>query len=152
IWDAETGEFIRALVGHSSYVFGLAWSPDGHTLASAGSFDGTAKLWNTTSGMPLRTLKGHKGYTHHVAWSPDGKFLVVAGGSSGFITLWDVSKPEPIKTSETGNAITGIAWNADGKHVAVSGVMLGVQVWDVREGKTTHVLAVPGQNGLCVAW
>src|SRR5207248_6906572 len=84
IWDAETGEFVRALVGHGSYVYGLAWSPDGHTLASAGSFDGTAKLWDTATGMPVRTLaKGHKGYTHHVAWSRDGKSLAVAGGISG---------------------------------------------------------------------
>ena len=152
VWDAESGEFIRALVGHGSYVYGLAWSPDGNTLASTGSFDGVAKLWDVATGMTLRTLKGHKGYTHHVAWSRDGKTLVVAGGTSGFVTLWDVAKPDPVKTVETGNAITGVAWGFDGKHVAVSGVTIGVQVWEIRDGKTVHVLAVPGQNGLSVAW
>src|SRR5262245_36620482 len=35
IWDASTGEFVRALVGHAYYVYGLDWSPDGKTLASA---------------------------------------------------------------------------------------------------------------------
>ncbi len=49
IWDADSGAFARALVGHSSYVYGLAWSPDGRHLASAGSFDGTVRLWDTTS-------------------------------------------------------------------------------------------------------
>ncbi|MDB5313085.1 MAG: hypothetical protein JWO38_7287 [Gemmataceae bacterium] len=152
VWDAETGEFVRALVGHGSYVYGLAWSPDGNTLASAGSFDGTAKLWDAASGMPLRTLKGHKGYTHHVAWARDGKALVVAGGVSGFVTHWDVAKPDPVKTIETGNPITGVAWGTDGKRVAVSGVMIGVQVWEVREEKVVHTLPVPGQNGSSVAW
>ena len=103
VWDADTGAFARALVGHNSYVYGLAWSPDGTALASAGSFDGTARIWDAATGMTLRVLsKGHKGYTHHVAWSRDGKMLVVAGGISGFMTLWDVTKPEPVKTSETG--------------------------------------------------
>ena len=153
VWDADTGEFVRALVGHNSYVYGLAWSPDGHTLASAGSFDGTARLWDASTGMTLRVLaKGHKGYTHHVAWSRDGKFLLVAGGTSGFLTLWDVTKAEPVKTSETGNPITGVSFGTDPKLVAVSGTTFGVQVWDVREGKTPVVMQVPGQNGTAVAW
>ncbi len=153
IWDADTGEFLRVLVGHNSYVTGLAWSPDGNTLASAGSFDGTARLWDATTGMTLRILaKGHKGYAQHVAWSRDGKSLVVAGGISGFMTLWDVLKPEPVKTSETGNAIAGIAYGPDANLIAVAGTAIGVQVWDVREGKTPHAFQVPGQNGAAVTW
>jgi WD40 repeat protein len=153
LWDAESGDFKSALVGHNSYVYGLAFSPDSNTLASAGSFDGTARLWNVHTGMPLRILsKGHKGYTTQVAWSRDGKSLVVAGGESGFITLWDVMKQEPVKTVETGNAITGVVWDKEGKLVAVSGMTIGVQVWDIRLGKTVHVLAVPGQHGSSIAW
>ena len=152
VWDADTGEFVRALVGHNSYVYGLAWSPDGTALASAGSFDGTARIWDAATGMTLRTLKGHKGYTHHVAWSRDGKMLVVAGGTSGFMTLWDVAKPEPVKTSETGNTIAGLAYGPDSHRVAVAGTGTGVQVWDLKEGKTPHALAVPGQNGAAVTW
>jgi WD40 repeat protein len=33
------------LTGHSSAVYAVAFSPDGHTLAS-GSFDQTVRLWN----------------------------------------------------------------------------------------------------------
>src|SRR5579872_6917633 len=32
VWDADSGRLVRALVGHDSYVYGLAWSPDGNTL------------------------------------------------------------------------------------------------------------------------
>jgi WD40 repeat protein len=153
LWDAESGEFLRALVGHASPVYGLAWSPDGHTLASAGSYDRTARLWDAATGQTLRILsKGHKGHTQHVAWSRDGKSLVVAGGASGFLTLWEVAKREPVRTSETGNVITGIAYGPDPKLVAVSGTGTGVQVWDVRAGKTPLGMVVPGQNATAVAW
>jgi WD40 repeat protein len=153
VWDTETGEFVRALVGHNSYVYGLAWSPDGSALASAGAFDGTARIWDSATGMPLRVLqKGHKGYTHHVAWSRDGKYLVVAGGQSGFLTLWDVTKPDPVKTTETGKPITGLSAGVDPKLFAVSGTGMGVQVWDVRDGKTPLVMVVPEQNATSVAW
>lgn len=53
IWNVETGEFKRALVGHDSYVYGLAYSPDGNYLASAGSFNATARVWDTKTGMPV---------------------------------------------------------------------------------------------------
>jgi WD40 repeat protein len=61
-------------------------------------------------------------------------------------------KKEPTKTVETGNLITGIAWGPDDKSVAVSGNAIGVQVYDLREGKGVLALAVPGMNGTAVAW
>jgi hypothetical protein len=41
---------VARLSGHTSYVWSLAWSPDGATLAS-GSGDSTVRLWDTE---PLR--------------------------------------------------------------------------------------------------
>jgi hypothetical protein len=42
---------VARLPGHTSYVWSLAWSPDGSTLAS-GSGDFTVRLWDTA---PLKT-------------------------------------------------------------------------------------------------
>ena len=44
LWDAETGDNIRTLEGHSRDVLGVAFGPEGRTLAS-GSLDGTVLLW-----------------------------------------------------------------------------------------------------------
>lgn len=118
LWEAATGKHIRAMVGHTSYVHGLAWSPDGTILASAGSHDGTARMWNPKTGMTLRILKKHKGHTSLVAWSPDGSRLVVTGGTSGFATFWDVEKNEQLKTLEHGTPVTSVAWSPDGKYVS----------------------------------
>jgi WD40 repeat protein len=47
---APTGEELVRLPGHSSYVYALAFSPDGKTLVSS-SGDSTLRLWDTE---PLR--------------------------------------------------------------------------------------------------
>jgi WD40 repeat protein len=151
IWDADTGEFLRALVGHNSYIFGLAWSPDGKLLASAGSHDATVRLWNAATGMPLRVLKGHKGYTNQVAWSADGKNLAVSGGSSGFVTHWRINQSAPVKTIEVGTPVSALSWAADGVRVAVASSTDGVALWDTQTNQVGP-LATGLLKALHLAW
>jgi WD40 repeat protein len=151
IWDLETGNLSRVLVGHESYVYGLCWSPDGRYVASAGSFDATARLWEARTGMPLRVLKGHKGYVHHVAWSPDGRTVVAAGGQSGFVTWWDAADAREIRTVETGKPTTGVVWSPDGKLLACSGNEFGVMLWD-EDGKKAASWKPEGNDGLALSW
>ena len=51
LWEANTGRHIRTLTGHTRYVFSVAFSPDGQTIAS-GSSDGTVLLWEITPTSP----------------------------------------------------------------------------------------------------
>src|SRR5262249_28918899 len=51
LWDLTRGEEVARLQGHTSFVWSLAFSPDGATLAS-GSGDDTVRLWDTA---PLKT-------------------------------------------------------------------------------------------------
>src|SRR5260370_159326 len=70
---------VEILAGHSSWVCGLAFAPDGTSLASA-SWDGSVKLWELGEGGRLRqTLLGHTEQVPCLAWSPDGR--IVASGS-----------------------------------------------------------------------
>lgn len=48
LWHIHAREYIRKLIGHTSSVDSLAFSPDGKTLASGGA-DGTILLWDFSS-------------------------------------------------------------------------------------------------------
>ena len=43
-WDANTGECLKTLKGHSEIVYSVAYSPDGKRIIS-GSADETVKIW-----------------------------------------------------------------------------------------------------------
>src|SRR5262249_30929559 len=57
---------------------GVAFSPDGERLASAGG-DGTVKIWNSRTGKVLQTLPAHSGPVVSVAFHSDGKHLASRG-------------------------------------------------------------------------
>jgi hypothetical protein len=57
LWDVATAAEVARLQGHTNYVFSLAFSPDGTTLAS-GSGDFTIRLWDTAP--PAERLKARR--------------------------------------------------------------------------------------------
>ncbi len=134
IWDAATGEFQKALVGHDSYIHDLAWSPDGRTLASGGSYDGTAKLWDVRSGLNLRSLK-HPSWASKVVWSPDGRTLLVSGGESGIAKFWDVATGAERGKVEHGRYVLSSVWSPDGSAVAFTCTGQAAQMFDTSEFK-----------------
>jgi WD40 repeat protein/serine/threonine protein kinase len=65
----------RRLFGHTGFIFALAFSDDGHLLASAG-FDKTVRLWDVDDGRERGQLPGHTQQVSGLAFSPDRKTLV----------------------------------------------------------------------------
>ena len=61
LWNAENGEEIRAMAGHSARVTCLAFFDDGNRIAS-GSDDGTVRIWDSNCGEDIRHLHttGHQ--------------------------------------------------------------------------------------------
>ncbi len=88
IWETPSGRELPNLAGHKDTVNSLAFSPDGHVLASA-SNDVTIKLWDVTTGRELATLKGHTNSVQSVAFSPDGARLV-STAQDGTTRVWEV--------------------------------------------------------------
>ena len=59
IRDADTGEKLETLAGHTAEVLAVGVSPNG-SLFVTGNADGTARLWNAATGDPGHVLRAHQ--------------------------------------------------------------------------------------------
>lgn len=100
VWDLATGKRISRFKGAGKYVNGLAFSPDGKTLAFGSMFDPVIELWDVAARRRIASLKGKPHAfdgISSIAISPDGKILAAgrsAGGGSWdeTIELWEIEK------------------------------------------------------------
>ena len=132
--------------GHTDFVWLVAFSPDGQTLAS-GSWDRTIRLWNPQTLRQETTLIGHTDYVLSVAFSPDGQTLASAGGDTT-IRLWDPRTGE-LKTMPTEHRdwITSVAFSPDGKTLATGGadgriLLRNTDTGQLKETLTQHATVI----------
>jgi len=98
-------------------VSGVAFTPDGRTLATGGE-EGMAKLWDLATQREIVTLKGHLRSLHALDISPDGRRLATGSGGAESLKLWDVrSHQELITLAGEGSLIIALAFSRDGNKI-----------------------------------
>ena len=133
LWNAHTGEHIRTLEGHTGggfldWVFSVAFSPDGKTIANGDDY--TIHLWNAHTGEHIRTLEADMGQVEIVLFSPDGK--TIASGVGSTIQLWNVHTGEHIRTLKGHtNWVSSVSFSPDGNTIASGGSDGTVLLWNL---------------------
>jgi len=135
LWDATSGRELLTLTGHTGWVMGLAFSPDGKQLAST-SLDGTVKIWSLAPGTEMVTVSGPGAdYGTRVAYNPNGREFATNGGD-GTATLWNAKTGEP-RLTLTGHEleVLNVAFSSDGKLFATGSLDGSTIVWDTATGE-----------------
>jgi RNA polymerase sigma factor (sigma-70 family) len=134
-------------------VTGIAFSPDGKTLASwfGGRFDPARlprviRLWDVATGKRRRELTGHEALLSAVAYSPQGK-VIASGDQDGMIRLWEPDTGKELRHWKGHGKLPApsdlpvvvcLAFSPCGQTLASCGLDGTIRFWDVANGKQTR--------------
>lgn len=166
IYNAHTGKELNLLTGHIKWPGLIAYSSDGHTLASGGQvsperiaysgdgplYAGTVCLWDPNTGEHKVTLGEHEEHVTCIEFSPDSSILA-SGSVDETIQLWDVvtGKRKATLKGHTGGhelmifspdghtlaSATDVLWANKGKDDRT------IRLWDTETGQQKVTLENP---------
>lgn len=137
MWDLATGQQLWKVLGHveeagnfprqyGTRVYGVAFSPDGATLATGGS-DPTINLWDAATGTKVREFDTNDqgGDARPVAFSPDGK-LLASGNPNGKILVWELATGKEVWRAKKAHErdVVSLVFTPDGQELISSGTHL----------------------------
>lgn len=165
VWDphASSVSGVSRLRGHSSWVYVVAYSPDGMYLAS-GSKDGTVRVWQAATGYALAAelqplvFRGSGGWVVTLVWMRSTSYSdirIASGHADGTVLLFECdgscargSQPAKRTVLEGHEGcIQALQRSPDGTYLASSAADGTTRLWQLPhlEGTGGHVL--DGQDG-----
>ena len=152
IWDADNGQTIARLTGHTDTINHGAWKnvmeleitrshillgdymnddwdPVGPRVVTA-SRDGTARVWDAVNGVEFARLTGHEGVVNHAAWSPDGAYIATASADCT-LRVWTVEAIDQLVELQSGFQERA-KWSPNGKYILTDTAI--TQIWDAESG------------------
>jgi WD40 repeat protein len=146
IWNMQTHQYVRHLVGHQAPVVTMSWSPDDRFLAT-GSMDFTVRVWLVSTGRTLLVYT-HGDVVSTLAWSPNGQYIA-SGSYDTTVQVWNAQTGQRLLNyQDHTNAVYGLAWSPAGTEIASAGDDGTIQVWKLNGQHVITYLT----NATCLAW
>jgi WD40 repeat protein len=148
--NMQSQQFIGKLNPDVGQVAGVAFSPDGSTIATAIGVDGSLRFWDTATRAQVAVRMPDPGHrVDCVAFSPAGRLL--ASGQPGGIHLWNVADrahPESLGVLPVPGdvQIQRVTFAPDGRLLAAGDVNGRVWMWRAADRSLVTAFAVhPGR-------
>jgi WD40 repeat protein len=138
VYDAESGDELLELIGHSRNITALDFNADGSRLLSA-SLDGSIRLWDSASGAPVwRRALGEMVFD--VDFTPDDQ-QVLAGGDRGMVYACSAKSGELLFDLRAHSGpVNTLAACPNGAFVLTGGEDNAVKILGLNESQSAIVL------------
>lgn len=114
VWDADTGEELHDIRGHTGLVESLAFRPDGTALVSSG-VDGIIRTWDTKTWTEQHTFASRSLTVRSVAVRADG---AIAVGGDAAVEVWDREGKSRLWTAPQTSQVRNVTFSPDGRTLA----------------------------------
>jgi WD40 repeat protein len=139
LWDLATGTCVRSFKQHQSWIWGLAFHPDGERFATV-SHDTTVRVWQVDQAESVQVLTEHHHWVYAIAFSPDGKWLAT-GSTERLIKLWAVETWACVQTlQEHSGWILHLSFSPDSRFLVSASADGCGKVWEVETGNCIQTL------------
>jgi WD40 repeat protein len=130
VWDAATGTPLTVLPNDASGFPSIAFSPDGHWLATSGGND--VRVFDTGTWVRALTIAGPG--ARSLSWDPTGPRLLT-GTTGGDASIWSIPSGARVRhLREIGEPVDAVAFAPNGRLVVIANRDGSEQVWDARSG------------------
>lgn len=137
--------------GHTRSVEKLAWSPDGHLMASADN-RGTVQIWQVSNGHLIAGGYTQTGQVLALSWSDTKTLLVAYGGPHQSLQIQQLSITSSLALKVQAifqllhlpSTPSVAAWSPDGSILAFDAGQGEVQLWMMNAETHQHLLTLSG--------